>query len=87
MDDPITAVYMAGSGMTADDDESVEIAEELLKCAERVIYSYWVAQCDAAAKLCLIVSLLQISFISLLIRLHLAQMSLTGLSLSQCSSA
>ncbi len=50
MNDPITAVYMAGSGMTADDDESVEIAEELLKCAERVIYSYWVAQCDAGAK-------------------------------------
>lgn len=50
MNDPITAVFMAGSGMDAEDDESIELAETMLTLSVKVISAYWKSQAKAGAK-------------------------------------
>ncbi len=48
--DPITPVYLAGSGVTADEDEEVACLLAALKLAEVVVVAYARAQIDAGAK-------------------------------------
>lgn len=48
--DPITPVFLAGSGMTGDDEPEVEVVEKCLEAGLRVILSYLSAQADAGAK-------------------------------------
>ncbi|MFA5056741.1 MAG: uroporphyrinogen decarboxylase family protein [Opitutaceae bacterium] len=48
--DPITPVFLAGSGLTADDDREVALVERLLALGEQVIHRYLRAQIDAGAK-------------------------------------
>lgn len=48
--DPITPVFLAGSGTTAADDPEVALVEQLLALGETVIHAYLEAQIDAGAK-------------------------------------
>ena len=48
--DPITPVFLAGDGATADDDEEVALVERLLEFASRTIRFYLAAQIQAGAK-------------------------------------
>ena len=48
--DPITPVFLAGDGATADDDEEVALVERLLEFAARTIRFYLDAQIQAGAK-------------------------------------
>lgn len=47
--DPITPVYLAGSGTSAEEDAEVALVERLLGLGERVIHRYLEAQIDAGA--------------------------------------
>lgn len=51
MDDPITAVYLAGSGMTGDDDPEVKIAEAALELGTAVILRSIELQVAAGARM------------------------------------
>ena len=48
--DPITAIYMAGTGMTAEDDDDVALITTLLDLAEAVIHETCLAQIKAGAR-------------------------------------
>ena len=48
--DPIMPVYLAGSGLTADDEPDIALVERLLALGEHVIHHYLRAQLDAGAK-------------------------------------
>jgi uroporphyrinogen-III decarboxylase len=48
--DPITPVFLAGDGATADDEEEVALVERLLELAQRTIRTYLAAQIEAGAK-------------------------------------
>lgn len=48
--DPITPVFLAGDGATADDDEEVALVERLLEFAARTIRFYLDAQIQAGAR-------------------------------------
>ncbi len=48
--DPITPVFMAGSGMTADEEPDIALVEAALNAGEKVIHAYLKAQIDAGAK-------------------------------------
>jgi uroporphyrinogen decarboxylase len=48
--DPITPVFLAGTGATAEDEPEVELVERTLELAEQVIEKYLQAQIDAGAK-------------------------------------
>ncbi len=50
MDDPITAVYMKGMGIGAEDDPAVGILDALLDLSVRVIIGYLRRQIDAGAR-------------------------------------
>jgi uroporphyrinogen-III decarboxylase len=50
MDDPITAVYMKGMGIGAEEDPAVGILDSLLNLSVRVIISYLQRQIDAGAR-------------------------------------
>ena len=52
--DPITPVYMAGAGTTADEDHEVELVEKTLELSIRVVLRSIVAQIRAGAKLIVI---------------------------------
>lgn len=47
--DPITPVYLAGSGLSADEDREVALVEQLLAIGERVLHRYLKAQIEAGA--------------------------------------
>lgn len=48
--DPITPVFLAGSGETAEDDEEVALTERLLEMSSQTIRAYLAAQIQAGAK-------------------------------------
>lgn len=48
--DPITPVYLAGTGVTAADDPEVELVECVIEAGTLLIESYFQAQIDAGAK-------------------------------------
>lgn len=48
--DPITPVFLAGSGMTGDDEPEVAVVEKCLEAGLQVILAYLAAQADAGAK-------------------------------------
>ena len=48
--DPITPVFLAGSGMTGDDEPEVAVVEKCLEAATELILGYLAAQADAGAK-------------------------------------
>jgi uroporphyrinogen-III decarboxylase len=48
--DPITPVFLAGSGMTAEDEPEVAVVEGCLEAGLQVILAYLTAQADAGAK-------------------------------------
>ncbi|MCL1909447.1 MAG: uroporphyrinogen decarboxylase family protein [Kiritimatiellaeota bacterium] len=48
--DPITPIYLAGMGMTGEDEPEVAVAERCLELGLRLILAYVEAQCDAGAK-------------------------------------
>ena len=48
--DPISAIYMAGTGMTAEDDDDVALITTLLELAESVIRETCLAQIKAGAR-------------------------------------
>jgi uroporphyrinogen-III decarboxylase len=48
--DPITPVFLASDGVTAEDDEEVGLVERLLELSSRTIRSYLAAQIQAGAK-------------------------------------
>ena len=48
--DPITPVFLAGSGMTGEDEPEVAVVEKCLEVGLHVILSYLAAQADAGAK-------------------------------------
>lgn len=48
--DPITPVFLAGSGMTGDDEPEVAVVERCLEAGTELILSYLSAQADAGAK-------------------------------------
>jgi uroporphyrinogen-III decarboxylase len=48
--DPITPVFMAGTGLTAEDDEDVERLEWVMKISTQIILRYVAAQLNAGAK-------------------------------------
>jgi uroporphyrinogen-III decarboxylase len=48
--DPITPVFLAGDGATADDDEEVALVERLLELSSKTIRLYLAAQIQAGAK-------------------------------------
>lgn len=52
--DPIMPVYMAGTGVTGDEDPDVHMVETALEAATRVILRSVSAQMDAGARLCVI---------------------------------
>jgi uroporphyrinogen-III decarboxylase len=48
--DPITPVYLAGIGETADSDPEVALVERAIELGTRIILDYFTAQIDAGAK-------------------------------------
>jgi uroporphyrinogen-III decarboxylase len=48
--DPITPVFLAGSGMTGEDEPEVAVVEKCLEAGTELILSYLSAQADAGAK-------------------------------------
>jgi uroporphyrinogen-III decarboxylase len=50
VDDPITAVYLAGAGGTADEDDEIKMIETLLETVQKVILSYIELKIKAGAK-------------------------------------
>ena len=48
--DPITPVFLAGSGMTGEDEPEVAVIEKCLEAGTELILSYLTAQADAGAK-------------------------------------
>jgi len=48
--DPITPVFLAGSGMTGEDEPEVAVVEKCLEVGTEIILSYLAAQADAGAK-------------------------------------
>jgi uroporphyrinogen-III decarboxylase len=48
--DPITPIYLAGTGTTAEEEPELALIEQLLELAERVIQRYLHAQIEAGAK-------------------------------------
>lgn len=48
--DPITPVFLAGSGMTGEDEPEVAVVEKCLEAGMQIILSYLSAQADAGAK-------------------------------------
>lgn len=48
--DPITPVFLAGSGATAEDEPEVATMEAALGCGEQIIHRYLLAQIEAGAK-------------------------------------
>jgi len=52
--DPITPIFLAGSGQTARDSEEVAMMEALLSMAEDVVHASCIAQCRAGAKAVLV---------------------------------
>ena len=50
VNDPITAVYLAGAGNTADEDDEIKMIETLLEIAQKVILSYIELKIKAGAK-------------------------------------
>jgi len=52
--DPITPIYMAASGATADDDPDVQMVEALLDLSLRIVLRSFSAQIRAGAKACFI---------------------------------
>jgi uroporphyrinogen-III decarboxylase len=48
--DPITPVFLAGTGLTADDDPEVALVERALELGTELILQYFTAQIDAGAK-------------------------------------
>ncbi|MFA7345046.1 MAG: uroporphyrinogen decarboxylase family protein [Terrimicrobiaceae bacterium] len=48
--DPITPVFLAGSGMTGEDEPEVAVVEKCLEAGAEIILSYLAAQADAGAK-------------------------------------
>jgi len=54
LSDPITPIYMAGSGVTAGEDPEVRTVEALLEMSLRVVLRSFTAQIQAGAKACFI---------------------------------
>jgi len=50
MGDPITPVYMAGTGLTAEDDEDVALMECVMELSTQIILRYLTSQAKAGAK-------------------------------------
>lgn len=50
LSDPITPVYMAGTGMTAEEDPEIALAEAVLETGIHLLLQYYQAQIDAGAK-------------------------------------
>jgi uroporphyrinogen-III decarboxylase len=48
--DPITPVFLAGTGLGADDDPEVALVESAIEAGTRIILDYYTAQIDAGAK-------------------------------------
>ena len=48
--DPITPVYLAGTGLTADDEPEVALIERAMELGTELILQYFSAQIDAGAK-------------------------------------
>ena len=48
--DPITPVFLAGSGMTGEEEPEVAVVEKCLEVGTEIILSYLAAQADAGAK-------------------------------------
>ena len=48
--DPITPVFLAGTGATAEDDPEVALIERAIETGTRIILDYFTAQIDAGAK-------------------------------------
>jgi uroporphyrinogen-III decarboxylase len=48
--DPISPVYLAGTGLTAEDDPEVALVERAIEIGTRIILDYFSAQIDAGAK-------------------------------------
>jgi uroporphyrinogen-III decarboxylase len=48
--DPISPVYLAGTGLTAEDDPEVALVERAIAIGTRIILNYFTAQIDAGAK-------------------------------------
>lgn len=48
--DPITPVFLAGSGMTGEDEPEVAVVEKCLEVGTEIILAYLAAQADAGAK-------------------------------------
>ena len=54
VNDPITAVYLAGAGSTADEDDEIKMIETLLELAQKVILNYIELKIKAGAKAILV---------------------------------
>lgn len=52
--DPITPVFLAGTGLTADDDPEVALVERVLELGTGMLLRYFAAQIDAGAKAILV---------------------------------
>jgi uroporphyrinogen-III decarboxylase len=48
--DPITPVFLAGTGLTAEDEPEVALIERAIELGTRIILDYFTAQIDAGAK-------------------------------------
>ena len=48
--DPITPVFLAGTGLTADEEPEVALIERAIEIGTRIILDYFTAQIDAGAK-------------------------------------
>jgi hypothetical protein len=48
--DPIAPVYLAGTGLTVDEDPEVALVERAIEIGTRIILEYFTAQIDAGAK-------------------------------------
>ncbi len=54
INDPITAVYLAGSGISAEDDDEIKTVETLLELASKMVLSYIELKIKAGAKAILV---------------------------------
>ena len=54
LSDPITPIYVAGSGVSADEDPEVQSVEALLELSLRIVLRSFSAQIEAGAKACFI---------------------------------